>query len=144
MHDQVVPNGYRVPAEFRIMVVSATDEPELVRYLARQGHDVLAVAEDGRPERLLDVFRPDVVLVVTRVVTPSCLKLRHESSSVALVVIVPGGETEERIAALKAGADDCLTTPLHHAELQARIRAARRRTVGCRVDWRVPDRSSHR
>ena len=37
----------------RVLLVHGDPEPELTRALAREGHDVLPVAEDGRPARFL-------------------------------------------------------------------------------------------
>jgi DNA-binding response OmpR family regulator len=40
------------------------------------------------------------------------------------VAVVPDDVPERRVAALNAGADDCLSEPFHFAELRARIRVA--------------------
>jgi DNA-binding response OmpR family regulator len=111
----------------RILLVYGTPEPQLTRELARDGHDVLAIAAQERTTRLLDVFRPHVVLVATTDVTVTCQALRHHAAELAIVAIAPDRNLDHRIAALQAGADDCVSTPFHPAELSARMRAAVRR-----------------
>ena len=44
-----------------------------------------------------------------------------------MVVVVPADDMEERIAALDAGADDCVPRQVHGRELLARLRAVLRR-----------------
>lgn len=44
-----------------------------------------------------------------------------------MVVVVPGDDTKERIAALDVGADDCVPRQVHGRELLARLRAVLRR-----------------
>jgi DNA-binding response OmpR family regulator len=113
----------------RILLVHPGPEPELTRTLAHQGADVLTVADDERPVPLLAVFKPDVVLVVARDCAEMCHELRRAAPEVAIVAIVASVYVEDLIAALEAGADDCLSRPFHRRELVARIRAARRRTM---------------
>ena len=119
----------RAPATdgMRVLLVHGDPEPELTRALAREGHDVLPVAEDGRPARFLGVFKPAVVLVVVRGTAELCRDLRRQAPRVPIVAIVPSRNLDEIIPALNAGADDCLGRPFHRAELIARLIAARRR-----------------
>jgi two-component system KDP operon response regulator KdpE len=56
----------------------------------------------------------------------ACRAIRIKSD-VAVIVLASCYSEEERIAALEAGADDCLGKPFHMAELLARIRAVLRR-----------------
>jgi DNA-binding response OmpR family regulator len=115
-------------AELRILLVHSTHEPELTRFLARHGHDVLAVDDELRARRLVTVFRPDVALVCTGA-TATLRQLHIEHPDVPLVAIVPADVPELRVAALNAGADDCLSAPFHEAELRARIHVAVRSTA---------------
>jgi two-component system response regulator MprA len=111
----------------RILLVQGIPDPRLTRELARDGHDVLAVAPDRRAMRLLDVFKPHVVLVVTTDVAQACRDLRRHAADLPIVAIAPDRGHDARIAALEAGADDCVSSPFHPAELTARMRAAVRR-----------------
>lgn len=71
----------------------------------------------------MTTFRPDVVLVYTREAA-TLRRLRGQSPQIPLVAIVPDDAPELRVAALNAGADDCVSEPLHDAELRARISVA--------------------
>jgi DNA-binding response OmpR family regulator len=115
--------------EMRILLVRGIAEPELARALARDGHDVLAVADDERPARLLRVFEPDVVLIAARDVPGACRELRRYAPELPIVAIVASRDLEARIAALSSGADDSLSSPVHPAELLARIHAVTRRSA---------------
>jgi DNA-binding response OmpR family regulator len=119
--DAVVPGG------MRILLVHGDPEPELTRTLARGGHHVLAVAQRDRPARLLGVFNPELVLVVGAGTAEICRAFRRQAPDVAIIAIVPSRNVDLVVAALEAGADDCLGRPFHRAELAARVIAARRR-----------------
>jgi two-component system, OmpR family, response regulator len=114
-------------AELRILLVHTTREPELTRSLARAGHDVLTVDDAGRAVRLLTVFRPDAVLVHADDAA-IVQQLRRHDPEVTLVAVTPDDVPAQRVAALNAGADDCVSEPFHDAELRARIRMAVRRS----------------
>jgi DNA-binding response OmpR family regulator len=91
---------------------------ELVR--AKNGNEGLRAFYERRPDLvLLDLSLPDVegfdILATIR-----------SLSDVPLLAVTGDGE-EERIAALRGGADDCLGKPLPEAELEARIEALLRR-----------------
>jgi two-component system, OmpR family, response regulator len=116
-----------VPGGMRLLLVHAQPEPELARTLAQEGHDVLAVAEDERPARFLGVTKPEVVLVVAPDAAEICRHLRRHAPDVAIIAILPSRNVDQVIAALEAGADDCLGRPFHRAELIARVIAAWRR-----------------
>lgn len=111
----------------RILLVYHYPEPELTRTLARHGHDVLAVDDDGAATRLLDVFSPELILVVGDHPAACCRALRSVAPHISLVAIAATDSVEERVAALEAGADDRLGRPFRRAELIARINAAHRR-----------------
>jgi len=58
-----------------------------------------------------------------------CRTLRGDpaAAELAIIAITPEGSVPDKVAALEAGADDCVTEPLHVDELVARIKALRRR-----------------
>jgi DNA-binding response OmpR family regulator len=58
------------------------------------------------------------------------LRSRLEGQEVPVVVLTPGGTSEDRVMALELGADDCITKPFSVRELRARVRAILRRGVG--------------
>jgi DNA-binding response OmpR family regulator len=102
----------------------------LVRTLTRAGHEVLAM-EDVRPpsQHYLRAFRPQVVLIASPNGPPLCRALRELAPRSPIITITQGPDPDEKVRALEAGADDCIGTPFHEAELLARIDAVRRRTT---------------
>jgi DNA-binding response OmpR family regulator len=117
------------PGPMRILLVHRRPQPELVRLLAREGHDVLAVEESQRALRFLGVFKPEVILIATTEPAATCSALRRAAPETAMLVLLPFQDLERRIAALDAGADDCLGTPYHPKELAARMHAMTRRRL---------------
>jgi two-component system response regulator MprA len=111
----------------RILLIHGSAEPQLRGELARGGHDVLAVAAQEQAMRLLSVFNPHVIVVATPDVARICRQLRGQGASAPIVAIAANRDLDVRIAALEAGADDCVSSPFHPAELTARMRAALRR-----------------
>ncbi|MGZ4287421.1 MAG: response regulator transcription factor [Solirubrobacteraceae bacterium] len=116
-----------ISGALRILFIHGIPEPQLARELARDGHDVLAVTPDARATRLLGVFEPHVVLVATTDVAQACRELRRQAHDLPIVAIAPDRDLDARIAALESGADDCVSSPFHPAELTARMHAAVRR-----------------
>jgi two-component system OmpR family response regulator len=133
-----------ISGALRILFVHGIPGPQLTRELACDGHDVLDVAFDARAMRLLDAFKPHVVIVATADVAQACRELRRIAGDLPIVAIAPDRDLHARIAALESGADDCVSSPFHPAELTARTRAAVRRAAllsGCSpaADERMPD-----
>jgi DNA-binding response OmpR family regulator len=75
------------------------------------------------------VFEPHVVLVATTDVAQACRELRRHAHDLPIVAIAPDRDLDARIAALESGADDCVSSPFHPAELTARMHAAVRRVA---------------
>lgn len=111
----------------RILVVNPHVGSEVGRVLARDGHDVLELASEDRPRRMLGVFVPELILIACPEPARVCRELRDAAPEAAIVAVVSGREVADRVAVLDAGADDCLAVPFHHAELRARLRAVSRR-----------------
>ena len=108
----------------------------VARYLARDGHDVVCVA-DGRTalRKALDE-PPD--LVVLDLMLPGmdglevCRRLR-ETSTVPIVMLTALGAETDRLVGLETGADDYVTKPFSPRELALRVRSVLRRARGALV-----------
>ncbi|MBZ4019010.1 response regulator [Streptomyces purpurogeneiscleroticus] len=117
----------------RVLVVE--DDPQLVRALliglqARQyGIDV---APDGTTAlRLTAARQPDVILLglgLPDMDGLDVIKNLRDRSRAPVLVLSARRASEEKVAALDAGADDYITKPFSMDELLARLRAAVRRT----------------
>jgi DNA-binding response OmpR family regulator len=86
---------------------------------ASSGAEALAVIETDPPDLvLLDVRMPGLDGFEV------CRRLRRTEHGAALpVIMVTAGGSEEKVAALEAGADDFVTRPFDHSELLARVRS---------------------
>lgn len=117
----------------RVLVVE--DDPQLVRALvinmrARQyGVDV---APDGATAlRLASARQPDAVVLdlgLPDMDGVDVIKALRGWTRVPILVLSARRASEEKVAALDAGADDYITKPFSMDELMARLRAAVRRT----------------
>ena len=117
----------------RVLVVE--DDPQLVRALVinlqvrRYGVDA---APDGATAlRLAAVRQPDVVVLdlgLPDMDGVDVIRALRGWSRVPILVLSARRASEEKVAALDAGADDYITKPFSMDELLARLRAAVRRT----------------
>lgn len=116
-----------------ILVVD--DEPQITRVLRTtldaKGYDV-RVANDG--EMALEIMKDwTPSLIITDLMMPHldgvqlCKRIRA-ISDVPIIVLSVRGQERSKIEALDAGADDYVTKPFSMGELQARVRAALRRS----------------
>lgn len=88
-------------------------------------HDPVVAAQVAQ-----DALCDAVVVCVDRieeVVLGWCRRLRDAEAAVALVIVADVGAPEQIVAALDAGADDCVTRPVRLSEISARLRAVERR-----------------
>jgi two-component system KDP operon response regulator KdpE len=114
------------------------DEPEIRRALRANltghGFDVTAVGSGGEALAEAGRARPDLVLLDLGLPdVPGlevCARLRDEGYEGPIVILSVRDEEEQKVRALDEGADDYLTKPFGMNELQARIRAALRRSGG--------------
>ena len=123
----------------RVLVVE--DDPQLVRALvinmqARQ-YGVDAAPDGATALRLAAARQPDVVLLdlgLPDMDGVDVIRALRGWSRVPILVLSARRASDEKVAALDAGADDYVTKPFSMNELMARLRAAVRRTQTVTLD----------
>jgi two-component system, OmpR family, KDP operon response regulator KdpE len=123
----------------RVLVVE--DDPQLVRALvinlqARQ-YGVDAAQDGATALRLAAARQPDVVLLdlgLPDMDGVDVIRALRGWSRVPILVLSARRASDEKVAALDAGADDYVTKPFSMNELMARLRAAVRRTQTVTLD----------
>jgi DNA-binding response OmpR family regulator len=118
----------------RILLVDDDSElrEQLRRAFAREGHEVMAVA-DGRAavDRAItgsfDVVLLDVGLGAGPDGNDVCRTLRGRHSIVPIIMLTAYDSEADAVLGLESGADDYVTKPFGLAELRSRIRAVLRR-----------------
>jgi two-component system KDP operon response regulator KdpE len=112
------------------------DEPDLrdaVRlYLEMHGYGVLQAADGTEAVRVVRATPPD--LVVLDVMMPrldglAALQELRAFSTVPVIMLTVKGEEEDKVQALRLGADDYVTKPFGQRELLARIESVLRRAA---------------
>ncbi|HEY7859362.1 MAG TPA: response regulator transcription factor [Candidatus Nanopelagicales bacterium] len=131
------PQSYlRTSGEEPVRVLVVDDEHDLADMVATMlrfdgcrtatagsADEAMRVARDLRPDiAVLDVMLPgqDGVSLLAR--------LRTEHAGLPVVLLTAKGDTRDRVAGLRAGADDYITKPFSLEELLARLQAVLRRT----------------
>ena len=121
----------------QITVLVIDDEPQIRRLLrvtlesngfrvidAAKGQEGIVQAAQCRPDViLLDLGLPDMDGVAV-------LKRLREWSQAPVIILSVRDRENDKVAALDAGADDYVTKPFGTNELLARLRVARRHTLG--------------
>ena len=117
----------------RVLVVE--DDPQLVRALVinmqARGYGVDAAPDGTTALRLAAARQPDVVVLdlgLPDMDGTDVIKALRGWTRVPVLVLSARRGSEEKVAALDAGADDYITKPFNMNELLARLRAAVRRT----------------
>jgi two-component system KDP operon response regulator KdpE len=98
--------------------------------LEGQGYDAITShAEPLVAERTV-CSAPDLILALCRSGADACKVCRaiRDLSPVPIIALIGSSELADRLEALDAGADDCVSAPFAMEELLARVRAALRRT----------------
>ena len=120
-----------MPGPAKILIVE--DDAHIRRLLRatmqRAGHDVTEAADARQALSLLDIEKPDVVLLDLGLPDRDGLELIgpfRQRSAATLIIVSARDDSAEKVAALDLGADDYLTKPFDTEELLARIRAALR------------------
>jgi two-component system copper resistance phosphate regulon response regulator CusR len=106
----------------------------LERGLSEEGHGVRAFAAAPGAERALAEGGVEVVLLDWMLPGESGIDVlrrwRARGVVTPVIMLTARDAIEDRVAALDAGADDCLVKPFHFEELLARIRSVLRRVAG--------------
>jgi len=135
MSDQTLSPMMDSGQPMKVLVVD--DDPihtrQLEVTLGRWGFDICTARNGVEALHLLSEKKP-IQLVVADWMMPEmdgitlCRNIRRDFNEpyVYLILLTSRDCRDDVIAGLDSGADDYLTKPIHHAELKARIRAAKR------------------
>jgi len=120
-----------MPGPAKILIVE--DDAHIRRLLRatmqRAGYEVAEAADARAALALLDIEKPDVVLLDLGLPDRDGLELIgpiRQRSAATIIVVSARDDSAEKVAALDLGADDYLTKPFDTDELLARIRATLR------------------
>ena len=102
-------------------------------YLEKEGYQATIAADGTQGIDLYRKLRPDLVLL--DVMMPGVdgwgvLRAIRQDSQTPVIMLTAKGETTDKVAGLKQGADDYLTKPFEMKEVLARIEAVLRRAAG--------------
>ena len=105
----------------------------LQMYLEKEGYTVTVAADGGQGLSAFRAGKPDLVLLDVMMPVMDgwsvCRAIRAESTT-PVIMLTAKGETDDKVAGLKQGADDYITKPFEMKEVLARIEAVLRRTSG--------------
>ena len=105
----------------------------LQMYLEKEGYTVTVAADGGQGLSKFRSIKPDLVLLDVMMPVMDgwavCRAIRAESTT-PVIMLTAKGETDDKVAGLKQGADDYITKPFEMKEVLARIEAVLRRTSG--------------
>ena len=109
----------------------------LQMYLEKEGYAVTIAADGGQGLTKYRAIKPDLVLLDVMMPVMDgwavCKAIRNESQT-PIIMLTAKSETDNKVAGLKAGADDYITKPFEMKEVLARIEAVLRRTGGTTAD----------
>ena len=105
----------------------------LQMYLEKEGYTVSTAYDGGEGLSKFRAQQPDIVLLDVMMPVMDgwavCRAIRAESKT-PIIMLTAKGETQDKVAGLKTGADDYITKPFEMKEVLARIEAVLRRTTG--------------
>ena len=103
----------------------------LQMYLEKEGYAVTVALDGGQGLDKFRAIKPDLVLLDLMLPVMDgwavCRAIRAESQT-PIIMLTAKGETSDKVAGLKNGADDYITKPFEMKEVLARIEAVLRRS----------------
>ena len=112
----------------------------LQMYLEKEGYTVTVAADGGQGLAKFRAIGPDLVLLDVMMPVMDgwavCKAIRAESQ-VPVIMLTAKGETDDKVAGLRNGADDYVTKPFEMKEVLARIEAVLRRASGITAEKKV-------
>ncbi len=105
----------------------------LYRYLSKEGYQVTSAFSGTEAKLLLSMKAFDMVLLDLMLPGMSgeeLIPIISKNSNTPILVISAKSTLEDRVNALKIGADDYITKPFEREEILARVEAILRRTIG--------------
>ena len=103
----------------------------LQMYLEKEGYAVTIAADGGQGLAKFRAIKPDLVLLDVMMPVMDgwavCRAIRAEGQT-PVIMLTAKGETDDKIAGLKSGADDYITKPFEMREVLARMEAVLRRS----------------
>lgn len=124
-------------------ILIAEDDPDIrdgVRILlAGEGYHILE-AENGT--RALEIFNPEVDLVILDIMMPGMSGLRvceelRKVSTVPILFLTAKSQESDKLLGLTAGGDDYLPKPFSFAELSARVRVEEREVDLTETEYKI-------
>jgi len=105
----------------------------LQMYLEKEGYAVTVAEDGGQGLAKFRAIRPDLVLLDVMMPVMDgwavCKAIRTEGQT-PVIMLTAKSQTDDKVAGLKAGADDYITKPFEMKEVLARIEAVLRRFPG--------------
>ena len=105
----------------------------LQMYLEKEGYAVTVAYDGGQGIAKYRAIKPDLLLLDVMMPVMDgwsvCKTIRAEAAT-PIIMLTAKGETDDKVAGLKAGADDYITKPFEMKEVLARIEAVLRRSSG--------------
>ena len=102
-------------------------------YLEKEGYAVTTAYDGGQGLQKFRAIQPDLVLLDVMMPVMDgwsvCNAIRAEAQT-PIIMLTAKGETDDKVAGLKSGADDYITKPFEMKEVLARIEAVLRRSSG--------------
>ena len=109
-------------------------------YLEKEGYAVTVAGDGGLGLTKFRAIKPDLVLLDVMMPVMDgwavCRAIRAESQT-PIIMLTAKGQTDDKVAGLKSGADDYITKPFEMKEVLARMEAVLRRTSGGTAEKKV-------